>query len=178
MSQGRIEAEARFGILRAKSYGLAEDAFRVRFPDIRLGKITHEAATLADEWSAASRSSHQIGWSWVREHRRFRAHPRRVELAIWEGPDLLCALSLGKVSKGRINATIHLLQANPDRPPGFKGEIGVMVVEYLRIYALVSECKIMVIDSPLKGLVGYYKGLGFQNEIKKGQRVTRLWQSV
>lgn len=165
-------------MLRFNSYRIAEDAFRARFPDIRLSHITYEAAELADQWSADSRASHQIGWSWVRERRRFRAHPRRVELAIWEGATLLCALSLGKVSKGRVNATIHLLQANPGRSAGFRGAIGEMVVEYLRIYALASQCKIMVVDSPLSELVDFYKGLGFHNEIKKCGRVKRLWQPV
>lgn len=178
MSQGRLEAEERFNLLRADTYRLAEDAFRARFPDIRLSDITPEAAALADGWLASSRPSHQIGWSWARERRRFRCHPRRVELAIWEGKCLLCALSLGKVSKGRISATVHLLQANPDRSQSFRGEVGEMVVEYLRIYALASHCKTMVIDSPVIQLIDFYKDLGFLNEIKKGGRVKRLWQTV
>ncbi len=97
---------------------------------------------------------------------------------MWEGQELLCALSLGKVSKGRVNATIHLLQANPARPPGFKGHIGEMVVDYLRIYAQAAECKRMVIDSPFSELVEFYKELGFQHEVRKHGKVRSLWQLV
>ncbi|MGQ5258461.1 hypothetical protein [Xanthomonas arboricola] len=178
MSQDGFSTAVRFDRLREESYRLAEDAFREAIPNIRLGPISAEAALTADTWSALSKEHQKIGWSWVRQRKKFGPNPRRVDVAMWDGDTLLFALAIGKVSGEDMDATIHFLQANPLRPAYLMGKIGEMVVEYLFLYADLCACKRMMIDQPLPELLQFYMDLGFTNEIRKREQIIRLWQEV
>lgn len=172
------EAEQKYNLLREKSYRLAEGAFSVIDPSIRLEEITDFALAQSDAWASMVAKEKAPDWDWRIELKRFRSRPRRVEVAIWQGTSLLCGLSLGRVSDKHVTATIHLLQGHPSLPPPVKGKVAQMASDYLRIYALICNCKVIVIDTPAPALIDFYKKLGFEHEIRKGGRVLRLTQSV
>lgn len=172
------EAEQKYSLLREESYRLAEQAFSPIDPLIRLEEITDHALDQSEKWASMVAKDYAPDWDWRAELKRFRSRPRRVEVAIWQGSSLLCGLSLGRVSDKHVTATIHLLQGNPSLLPPLKGKVAQMATDYLRIYALICNCQVMVIDTPAPGLIDFYKKLGFKHEIRKGKRILRLTQPV
>ncbi|MNM26802.1 hypothetical protein D3C81_372720 [compost metagenome] len=174
MSASMKEAETRYSSIRQESYQLAEELFKLQFEDVAVTGITYQTADIADGWAHLPDDEFSIGWRWRDKLRLFRKRPRRVEVALWEGGEL-CGLALGKVTKGRLFATIHYLQGSPRSSSGLRGQVGRMVTDYLRIYATLCECKNIVIDSPIPELIEYYKKLGFVNEIRGARSVYRLW---
>ncbi len=174
MSASMREAESRYGSIREESYKLAEELFQPLFKDIAVTGITYQTAAIADSWAYLPHDRFAIGWSWRDKLRLFRKRSRRVEVALWSNGELF-ALALGKVTEGRLHATIHYLQGSPDRAEALHGHVGKMVTDYLKIYATICECKNIVIDSPVPELVDYYKSLGFVNEVRSARRVYRLW---
>jgi hypothetical protein len=87
-------------------------------------------------------------------------------------------VSLGKVSKRRITATIHLLEGGPNLPLSLKGRVAKIVTIFLQAYALRCGCTTMVVDTPHPLLVDFYKDLGFRREIRENNVVVRLSQKV
>nr|WP_315595533.1 hypothetical protein [uncultured Cupriavidus sp.] len=117
------------------------------------------------------------GWSWERELTRARRRPRRVEAAVYaegtEGPPVLCALILGRISNGHVVASIHLLSRAPEPNP-LQGQVAKVAIRYLEFCAAAFGCTVASLQRPIPELVAYYKELGFHREVKKKGKIERL----
>jgi hypothetical protein len=128
----------------------------------------------ADQWTVGE---FVPGWLWAKEVTRARRRPRRVEAAVYaertDGPAVLCGLILGRVSNSRVVASIHLLSRAPEPNP-LKGRVAKIAVRYLEFCAAAFGCTIASLQRPVPELIGFYKELGFQREVKKKGRIERL----
>jgi len=144
--------------------------------NIYLTNITPDALEIAVDWdyiySCLEKTHHKPAWDWVKELKKFRRRPRRVELAIW-CEQQLCGLALGRISDRCIVATIHLIEANPDDHP-LKGKIIPVATRYLEVLATSLKAREISIEQPIPDLIEYYKSIGFDHEIKKGRKIMRL----
>ena len=165
-------ASVRYRNLREQSYRLTEGFLRKRIGvSLKMTSITPFVIQQANGWG-------NVDWCWTREVKRFQRRPRRVDIAIWDGNDMLCALSLGRVSDRRIVACIHFVAKNP-----FIGNLrGWSVMEvityYLKIYGNLCGCQKICISNPVPALVEYYKTHGFLEEKVKKGRVVSLFQNL
>lgn len=174
----KARAEAIYARRREKSYREIEALFSYIDPSLQLTKITPWALRQAKTWIPIPPSPPRIDWDWDEEFKRFRRRPKRTEVAIWLNGTFLCGLSLGRVSKHRVVATIHLIEGNPNLPAIMRRKVGKIVTMFLQSYALLCGCSTMVVDSPDPNLLGFYGSLGFTQQTLLHGEVVRLSQPV
>lgn len=169
------DARERYEKIRSTSYKTAttliKDLYK-NFQDIEIKQICENAINATNSWQSRQHES----FDWNSLHQRFSKRAKRVDLAIWVNGQILCGISLGKISRGKINATIHYLESAPDNP--LKGYVGAIATTYLMIYGELCQCKIVQIDKPVKALIDYYKELGFSREVSKKGNIIRLESSI
>lgn len=90
---------------------------------------------------------------------------------------MLCALAVGRVSKGRMIASIHYLQSNP-ASHGLEGEIGRIATAYLLALATQLRCSEIALNRPVPELVRYYEKLGFTRHVHRKGVLARLVQDI
>lgn len=147
--------------------------------DVRLTDINAEALIQVSIWKAqyvGLLTSRMPGWVWTKELEKIRRRPRRVELAIWVG-NQLCGLVIGRVSERRVVASIHLLESNPSHNP-LQGNIAIIAVRWLTAFAFIISCKEIAIERPIPELIQFYKDLGFNETITKGQKIVSLKSKI
>jgi hypothetical protein len=176
------EAEERFSAIRHEVYRITEETLNEILPiNVRFSSITLDATEIADSWVYPEHKQyHAPGWSWAKEARKFKRRPRRVEAAIWvDQPEtILCGLVLGRVGKGRMMASIHFLEGNPNVASPLKGQIAQIAIRHLELHAYALGCNTLGIANPRPDLIKFYEALGFRHYIRKGAKVVRLERRV
>lgn len=83
----------------------------------------------------------------------------RIELAIWHG-EKLCALVLGKPSRGKLILKINFLEGNHDESPidGLRLRLATIYAEY---FAAALEIQWVGIQSPYEGAIHLYHDEGY-----------------
>ena len=122
--------------------------------------VIDEAALTA--WSTIwkEHSARRVNWNWREERRRQQSTLSRFELAVWSG-EHLCALAIGKPSKGREHLTIYGLEGSPLSDHPLKKGIRFAVVEVALAYANALSCKELRLFRPVKEVQCYYVDMGF-----------------
>ncbi|MDH0342104.1 hypothetical protein [Chromobacterium haemolyticum] len=178
------DAEARYSLIRGEVYRIAAAACLWEMQQkVLFTSITEETARRADKWVyPPERSHHQPGWGWLKELKKFKRRPRRIEAAIWslddDGGQVLCGLVLGRVSNSRIIASITYLEGNPEQPNPLAGVVAQLAIRYLQIHATALHCTVLGINQPRPDLVEFYRELGFSRKIEKKGKVFRLEREV
>lgn len=131
--------------------------------NIRLLPVNQQTAQLPSQWLGR-----KVHIDWAGRTSVFLSHPRRFECSIWVGSEL-CAISLGKVSKGASKVRIDLLEKNPESP--LNGVTARIVFECALRYAVLIGKDSVVIKDPIEGKVTeHYLDLypGFMTHHKNG----------
>lgn len=117
-----------------------------------------------DDWQ-----NRRVGWDWSELREEFGGYPARFELALCVG-DVLCALAVGRPSKGRTLMKLYYLEGNPDLTHPLKGSVLTSVLEGFELYAAMLDCPVARLVSPLEGVIPRYKVAGYRlAEGKHGQ---------
>jgi hypothetical protein len=144
--------------------------------DVRLTEINKDVLNEAKAWrrkyGSMGRASHEPGWDWSDEYYRRGRKTSGVTLAMWFG-DQLCGLMIGQVSDGRLHATIHFLEGNPEGNP-LKGNVVVIATGYLEAIGALVGCEVVRIASPIPELVPHYKSFGYTIEQRKNKAIKFL----
>lgn len=177
----RHRAEADYREARLKAMMLVEpEVQQMTGLNVGLKDIDSNAIQAAESWRSGyaevDRATHEPGWDWAKQLKKFRRRPRRVELAIWVD-EHLCGLALGRISDRCIVATIHFLEGNPIDNP-LQGKVIPIATRYLEVLALGLGCKEASVELPLPDLISVYKEMGFVREVTKGQKILRLKKAV
>ncbi|MDP1979153.1 hypothetical protein [Undibacterium sp.] len=145
---------------------------RIDLATLTLKDIGPDAIRCAMAWRLAysATNAHKMpGWDWHLEWKKARGRPRLVQLAIWDEQKLY-ALAIGRVSKGRINATLHFIEADPWKDSNLP-KAGKIFARYLEAVGYLARCREIILDRPNKNLIEYYKELGFTELHKaKGEK--------
>lgn len=143
---------------------------------VQLGSIDHRALDQARAWR---RKYHRLGlqerepgWDWKDEFYTRSRRSSYIDLAIWS-EHTLCGLMIGQVSDGRVNATIHFIESDPELNP-LKGEIIDIVTRFLEAIAALVGCEHALISKPIPDLIERYKSFGYTEEKRKRRTVTAL----
>jgi len=175
------DAQARFSEIRRAVNEVATHVLtqECSFP-VFVMPISDRAAGQADRWSYDGRRvEHRPGWSWVKELRRYRAKPRRIDAAFYvgtSGDGELWGLILGRTSNGRVVASLHYIERNPTS--AMAAQFIDTALRYLELYAAAIGCKVCAVSDPHPGLVEYYKAKGMSREYTKGKKLVRLERDV
>jgi hypothetical protein len=130
-------------------------------PEVALTPITPRAIRAyqvqwrLDHWTGDG------GWRWDQLMRRFTRKPRSFHAALWSGPDL-CALCVGRVSKGRRSLTLHYMESAPDPKHPLRGIVTLLMFEAAVNYGLAMECDALLLREPLPGVMARYEAFGFR----------------
>lgn len=141
------------------------------------GYITADDVAQAQLWT----SSHNFRIDWKRELVRFKKRPRRLELALHlNSSGKLLALALGRISDRKVVVSLHFIQKQPEPMLSDLGSIRLfpIILRYAEALGLSLGCIRVDIDSPMKGLITYYEGYGFDRSTRKGKKVTRLQKVI
>lgn len=144
--------------------------------DINISDINEEALNQASSWTALPGNIPNPKWNWKALVNKARRQHKRIELAIWMHKEL-CGLMLGKVSDRKVVVSIHYLQRNPENSL-LTGEITNIAILFLDALSTILGCNEKVMMNPDQNLIEYYKTFGFDIEIKKGSKVTRLVRKI
>ena len=107
------DAKEEYQYLRDSAYRNTLSQLQKRdalFRDICLAPINIETLQLANRWE-----DRRLKHDWIEYSNSFKRHPRRFELSIWH-KHTLCALAIGRASKGGSHVRIDMLEKNPDSP--------------------------------------------------------------
>jgi hypothetical protein len=102
----------------------------------------------------------RVDWDWREERRGHQNTLSRFELAVWSS-EHLCALAIGKPSKGRENLTIRGLEGSPLSDHPLKKGVRFAVVSAALAYANALSCKELRLSWPVKEVQCYYVDMGF-----------------
>jgi S-(hydroxymethyl)glutathione synthase len=113
----------------------------------------------------ANRTSWNFPWDNVVEH--FKRDTHRFEIAIWSGGEL-AGLSVGGVSDGPDNVTVHFLERCKNHTV-LKGWIAQIVTDVAEAYGKVLGKQRVKLKDPTEGAIPIYKELSFSlaESIKK-----------
>lgn len=126
---------------------------------------------------AMSWPERRVQWNWFSVWRKYWNKPARLELAILAN-DKLCALLLGKPSKGRRHLSLYYLEANPDTNNPIKGKVVKIVADAALLYATLLGCSVVRVVAPLPAVTPLYEAGGFRLASKEGVSPVYLEQSV
>ena len=115
-------------------------------------------AAWTSSWRGHPRRLHN--WNWAEYQREFINSPSRFELAVWSGT-VLCGLAVGKLSRGRENLSVQLLEGSPDPHHPLKGITRFFLIETAQFYAVTMQCKWLYLIDPLEGAQRLYEDMGF-----------------
>lgn len=173
-------AETRHLRLRNEACRVVVNELKALYPHLQLSDIDTDAVAQARRWAeapcATRRRRPYVPWDWQELWRRFRNHACRVDLAIRDA-EVLCALAVGRVSKGRMVASIHYLQSNP-ASHDLQGEAGRIATAYLLALATQLRCGEIALNRPVPELVAYYERLGFTRHVHRKGMLCRLVQDI
>ena len=176
----RKVAETRHLRLREEACAVVVNELKALYPHLHLSDIDGDAVAQARRWAEApdttTRPRAYVPWDWRELWKRFRNHACRVDLAIRDA-EVLCALAVGRVSKGRMVASIHYLQSNP-ASHGLEGEIGRIATAYLLALATALRCSEIALNRPVPELVRYYERLGFTRHVHRRGVLSRLVHDI
>lgn len=100
-------------------------------------------------------------WSWFELKRKFRNIPPRFELSVGVD-DQVCALAIGKPSRGRRHLSIYFLEGNPDKQHPLKGQVLPIILEAAALYGVALDCSYLRLINPVEGLHARYERWGFE----------------
>ncbi len=153
-----------------------EKDVRSQIAGVRLDDIDKNALEQARIWRrkyhVLKKQVHEPGWDWKKEYYAGRRRSTHVDLAIWHDT-ALCGLMIGQVSQGRVNATIHFLESDPEQNP-LKGKIADIATRYIEALASLLGCEFAILSNPIPELVDFYKDLGYTIEDLKIKTVKAL----
>lgn len=163
------EAHERYTVIRRNVHESVELNFNSIGVSVRLTEISYDAAKTADSWEYPSDFKDRVPeWWWMEKRVLYRKRPKRLDLAIWfVTPDqdpLLCGLMYGRVSRGKMEANIDLVEKNPNATFLPRGTILSVAVRVLEMMATKLGCERVGISEPDPALTKLYKGLGFVDE--------------
>jgi len=160
------EAEYKYNQIRNKVFQKVETELMEKFQkNIQLTPITTNALKIwQKEWypSLAERkhfTEEELYWNWIKTQREMSKVPNRFEVAIWS-KNILCALAIGKPSKGTTHNAIYIWQSSPFQHP-LEGKIITITLKTGMAYAKALGKRHLVLIKPLKHLVKIYERHGF-----------------
>ena len=157
-----VEAHARYRVLREVAFQetrLAADAVGLS-PQVRITDLSPWAIV---EWRRTWRRRHWTGdggFPWDLLSRRYRQKPRAFHAAVWAGSSL-CGLSVGWVSAGHRNVTLHFMESAPDPEHLLRGEITYLVFTAAEFYGRALGARRLILRNPLEGVRARYRAFGF-----------------
>lgn len=134
--------------------------------------VLEEAKPWRKHYRVANRLDHEPGWDWKEEYYRRGQRSSGITLAIWVGTTL-CGLMIGQVSDGKINATIHFLEGNPEVNP-LKGNVVNIATRYVEAIGVLVGCEVVRLSRPIPDLVPYYAKFGYTIEQRKNNIIMFL----
>lgn len=156
----------RFKKLRTKIAEQVTDRFVQSNPifkaHLKLTDITDHALNKLRQWEQNPDPSRRLGDAdmWKHYRTKFRiSYSRRMELAIWLDDDL-CAVMLGKPSKGRLTLKVDYLEGNYHSTAltGMRMHIALL---YAEAYATALNIKWVGIQSPYSSAIPLYEEEGY-----------------
>jgi hypothetical protein len=125
----------------------------------RLAVIDKAALTA---WSTIWKKhpARRVNWDWEEERRCHQSKLSRFELAIWSS-EHLCALAIGKPSRGKEHLTIRGLEGSPLSDHPLKKGVRFAVVSAALAYAKALSCKQLRLLQPAAEVQCYYLDMGF-----------------
>lgn len=147
------DAERRYHFFRQAVVDEVARELAARSQGLRVTLITAAALAHAGDWR--QNAFRRVDWDWLQGYRVFRfRHPKRFEMALWQGGQLL-SLSLGRPTYNGRRARLDLVEANP----AHTGEPRIFPIVLLAIATYadmlgVNEVRVM---HPINAKVrGYY----------------------
>lgn len=135
---------------------------------VRLAPIDKDTLDVAKAWRkkylTPKMQNREPGWKWEDEYYKRVRRSSFVSLAIWSN-QTLCGLMMGQVSDGRLNATIHFLEGEPEGNP-LKGHVVDIATRFIEAVGALVGCQTVSISRPFPELIRYYKAYGYTNELK------------
>lgn len=137
--------------------------------DVRLTLIDQLAISAWNQaWQQATPARPLFPWTAI--IRRERTHLQRFEVAVWH-KTRVCALCVGKPSRGPDNLTLRFLErvAGPQNP--LKGLILFPIFEAANYYARILQKNHVKLKDPLPAAISKYQSFGFTFERKLGRAI-------
>ena len=103
----------------------------------------------------------RYGWSWFDVKQKFRNIPSRFELAL-VCQDEVCALAIGKPSRGRSHLPAYFFEGNPKPDHPIKGHALATLIESASFYGLALDCLNLRLVDSVQGLHSRYLEFGFK----------------
>jgi hypothetical protein len=160
------EAEYRYNQIRNRVYQKVETELMEKFQKkVRLTSITINALKIwQKEWEPKlverkHFTEEELYWNWMKIQQEMSKVPNRFEVAIWN-ENILCALAIGKPSKGPTHNAIYILQSSPFQHP-LEGKIITITIKTGMAYAKALGKQHLILVEPLKHLVKIYERHGF-----------------
>lgn len=157
------EAEDRYNKIRNRVYKKVEIELIEKFQkEVKLTSITINALKIwQKEWyprliERKHFTEEELYWNWMKTKLEMSKVPNRFEVAIWS-ENILCALAIGKPSKGSTHNALYLLQSSPFQHP-LEGKILTITVKIGMAYAKALGKRHLVLVEPL---VKIYERHGF-----------------
>lgn len=166
------QAHAEYRVLREVAFHetrLAAGAAGL-YPEVRITDLTARAIM---EWRRSWRQRHwtgEGGFPWDLLSTRYRQKPRAFHAAVWAGTSL-CGLSVGWVSAGHRNVTLHYMESAPDPEHPLRGEITYLVFTAAEFYGRALGARRLVLRNPLDGVRARYQAFGFTLVAREGRNL-------
>ncbi|BFM10648.1 hypothetical protein R50072_08010 [Simiduia litorea] len=171
-----LDAEQRYDSIRKSALRAVQNALADNnTSDITLRVIDQAALTASKVWETSA--IRRVDWDWLASYPSFRfRHPKRFELAIWQGPRLI-SLSLGRPTYHGTAMRLDFVESQPvdqgKRPKTFR-----LVTAALQVYAELLGAREIRIMNPINDAVKqYYTSYGFTYH-PKGDFLSKLISEV
>lgn len=160
-----------------KEYSELRQAF-YSLLQVRLLALTGVSVTATELFPSLIRATEgwqnrRVSWDWSELREEFGGYPARFELALCVS-HVLCALAVGRPSKGKTFMKLYYLEGNPDLTHPLKGSVLTSVLEGFELYAAMLDCSVARLISPLEEVIPRYKAAGYK--LAEGKRRQLLYE--
>lgn len=154
MQATHMEAERKYDSLRRAALRAISSQIDST-TGLEFNLIDHKALTAAEHWSASP--DRRVDWEWNNYYSFRNAHPKRFELALWQGATL-ASLSLGRPTYNATGLRLDFIEKNPE-PAELK--VFQITLAAMSVYADLLGARELRVMHPVNNEVReYYETFG------------------